>query len=160
MNWINVTLPEMNRTSSVREQGRVAMLTALLLSILAGCGGPSLINVAGSVSVDGKAAEGAVILFHPESGGLTVSTAESNPDGTFSVVTDMKPGIPPGVYKLSVTWPDPSIKPRENVPFGFGETADRPDLLKGKYTRKDQSGLSVTVDSTTKQLQPIELSTR
>jgi len=133
----------------------------ILAFLLAGCGGPQLVKVTGKVMINGKAAEGAVLLFHPnDANNLFVSTATTNSDGTYTVVTDMQDGIPPGTYKVTLTWPEPSTKPVQDVPFAFGTAADRPDLLKGKFVSKDSSGLTAVIGSSTTEIPAFELSMR
>lgn len=135
----------------------------LAVSVTAGCNrGLVLIKVTGKVNVDGKPANGAVVLFHPESPELTVvPSAVAKEDGSISPVTDSLEGIPEGSYQVTVSWPDPSVKSSfGSGQFGGGDAADPPDLLKGRYISKDRSGLSVKVDSSTSALAPFELSTR
>jgi hypothetical protein len=137
------------------------MLLAISLPMAIGCG-DSLIQVSGSVIVDGKPAEGAVVLFHPEKNdtGL-VSSAVSGSDGKIIPVTDMKPGLLAGDYRITVTWTGPP-KPSKgtSVFWGMGSDKDLPDLLKGKYTLKEQSGLTARIESTTTELAPFELNTK
>jgi hypothetical protein len=140
-------------------------LFALSLSLLGlnGCGGgTSLVKVTGSVTVDGQPADGAVLLFHPESDTLgSVSSAVADASGTFSPVTDGEPGIPAGTYRVTVSWPDPAMRREASaMQFGFGEERDPPDLLKGRYIAKDRSQLTVVIDRSTSQLDAFELSTR
>lgn len=133
--------------------------TAGLLCLLAlGCGGQQLPQVTGTITVDGKPAEGAVLLFHPNGGGATsIGSAVATSDGTYRIVSNQNPGIPPGKYLVTVSWPDPSYKPSErDVMLGTAELG--PDLLKGRYIAKGKSDLEVEIDGTTKQLDPIELS--
>jgi len=134
------------------------LLPSALLLISAGCGGPTLPQVTGKVMVDGNPAEGAVLLFHPIGAGTTGSAvADSN--GSFSIVYDMNPGIPPGRYQVAISWPDPSVKTSEKD-LMMGNFQSGPDLLKGRYESKDKSGISIEVDATTKELPTIELSTK
>lgn len=126
----------------------------LLLAVSLGCGdgGPSLIPVKGTVTVDGQPAEGVSILFH---GGNVVSTATSDASGSFSVVTDGDPGMIAGSYKVTASWQEP-------VKFGsggMGETPDTPDRLGGKYMNLAQSQISVEVSDSTAELPAIDLST-
>ncbi|HAC93029.1 MAG TPA: hypothetical protein DCF63_20720 [Planctomycetaceae bacterium] len=143
------------------------MTTKLILAFLSisipltvGCGEP-LIQVSGSVLVDGKPAEGAVVLFHPDGNDIgTVSSAVAGPDGKIAPVTDMKPGMLAGDYRVTVTWTGPPKPSKGNSPFwGMGNDADLPDKLKGKYVSKEKSGLTATVESSTLELQPFELTT-
>jgi hypothetical protein len=128
---------------------------------LAGCGGGAgLVPVIGQITVDGKPAEGAVLLFHPLSPSVTsVSSAVANADGSFSPVTNSEKGMPVGSYKVSVTWPDPSVKPSERD-LMMGTVEPGPDLLRGRYQTKDRSDISVEVAADTKTLPAIELKSR
>jgi hypothetical protein len=134
-----------------------------LVVITAGCDrGLSLVKVQGKVTVDGKPANGAVILFHPQSQeNGSVSSAVASDQGTFSPVTNGEPGIPAGVYQVTVSWPDPSVKKSEGaMQFGGGEEKDAPDLLKGRYMIKAQSGLTATIEQSTTELPAFELTSR
>jgi hypothetical protein len=142
---------------------RLVVGLLLLPLFFAGCGGgTSLVKVAGTVNVDGKPADGAVLLFHPESASTnSVSSAVADANGNFSPVTEGEPGIPAGTYRVTVNWPDPAMR-REagSTQFGGGDDRDAPDLLKGKYIAKDRSQLTVVIDRSTTQLEPFELSAR
>lgn len=129
-----------------------------LIAMLSGCGsGASLKDIPGSVSVDGKAADGAVVMFHPTDASLPhVATGQAGADGKFHVTYNQKKGIPVGKYKVTVIWPDPSMKPTESQKM-MGLAPDAPDLLKGKYGSKTNSPLEMDVTSGMKELPPIEI---
>lgn len=71
------------------------IVPVLFLVVLLGCGGapddaPTLAVVSGKVLLDGEPAKGLTIEFHPDSAAGTkgpMSTAVSNPDGTFHLYT-------------------------------------------------------------------------
>jgi len=130
-------------------------LGVVMLAATLGCGeqGVPLLPVKGSVTVDGKAAEGVVLLFH---GANTVSTATSDAAGSFSTVTNGEAGMPAGSYKVTASWPEP-IKPGSG---GMGATPDTPDRLGGKFLVRDQSTISVEVNADRTDLPAIDLSTR
>jgi hypothetical protein len=143
------------------------VMLGLAALTFAGCGGAGtkLIQATGSITVDGKPAEGAVLLFHPEDNEIgSVSTAVAAPDGKFSIVTNAEPGLPAGSYKVTITWPDPAVKPPEGGAVfgkGFGDGWEPgPDLLKGRYVAKERSGLSVTIDAATKELPAFALNSK
>lgn len=121
-------------------------LFCLLLQV--GCTPASnLIPASGKITVDGQPAEGAVLLFHPVSGASTsISSAVAGADGTFSPVTNSEPGIPAGSYKVTVTWPDPSVKPSEREMM-MGTAEPGPDLLKGRFNTKEKSTVTVDISS-------------
>lgn len=134
---------------------------AVGLASFSGCNnGPTLVQVQGKILVDGKPANGAVLLFHPDGGpAKSVSSAQALEDGTFTLVTDTKPGIPAGNYIVTLTWPDPShkVSDREKM-MGMGEPGK--DLLDGKYVTKDRSGIKVEVAAGATTLPPIEVKSK
>lgn len=137
----------------------MSFILTLGLLILSGCGsgGSSLVTAKGKVLVDGAPAGGAILMFHPESSSnKTVSTAITEADGTFTPITDVDPGIPEGSYRVTVTWPEQKAA-SEGPKFGVSESADPPDLLKGKYSSRDKSKLTVTISRTKTELEPLEL---
>ncbi len=130
----------------------------LAISMTAGCNsGPKLMPVTGSVTVKGKPAEGAVILLHPENKELTTASGVADAQGAFKLVSGPdSPGVQTGKYKVTITWPDPAIKPtKAQLMQGLFEPG--PDLLKGKYATKDKTTLSVEVTVETTALPPYEL---
>lgn len=136
------------------------VLCFLSLVLLGGCNpGPSLVQATGKITVDGQPANGAVLLFHPEGGASSVvSSGAAQTDGTFSLVTDAKPGIPAGNYLVTVTWPDPA-KTKKEIDFVKGIPEPGPDLLKGRYLNKDR-GIKISIDSGTTTIPPIDLKTK
>lgn len=140
-------------------RGRSARGLALACLVTIGCsgGGSGLVAVEGDVKVDGQAADGAVLLFHPQSGSGPVSTAVANEVGRFSVVTEMQPGIPVGSYKVTATWPEPLPA---DLKVSMSGPPDQPDRLRGRYVARDNSNLSVEVQADTKALPPLELTTK
>lgn len=130
---------------------------AVLLLTCLGCGaaGEKLYPVKGTVTVDGQPAEGVVLLFFHSQDASKVSTATSDASGTFSVVSDMKPGMREGGYTVTASWPAPA-----DPGASMGVTPDTPDRLGGKYAVRGQSTIKVEVASGTSSLPPIELSTQ
>jgi hypothetical protein len=142
---------------SLRRFSGFGMPLALLLT--AGCsgGGSGLVAVEGDAKVDGQAADGAILLFHPQSGTGPVSTAVANAAGHFSVVTEMQPGIPVGTYKVTATWPAPLPA---DFKMSMSGPPDQPDRLKGRYVAKDKSNMTVEVKADSKVLPPLEMTTK
>lgn len=135
---------------------------AILGVLCVGCGkgGPSLVPVTGSVMVDGKPAEGATLIFFPKDASLTlIPSAQADASGKFSIITDGKNGIPTGAYDVTVTWPDPSVKPTESQRMQ-GLIESGPDLLGGKFGKKGASGLKVDISASSKELPPFDLKTK
>lgn len=143
---------------------RGSLFALSLVSIgITGCGGgTSLVQVTGKVLVDGQPADGAIVLFHPESDALgSVPTAVADASGEFKPVTNTDTGIPVGNYRVTVSWPDPAMRQGAGgAQFGMSDERDPPDLLKGKYVARDRSQLTVVIDRSTSQLEPFELSAR
>lgn len=129
----------------------------LMCVVTIGCGGAERKPISGTITVDGKPAAGAVLLFHPDSGTTgSVGSAVAGDDGVFNIVSDMNPGLAPGSYRVTISWPDPNVKPSERA-IMLGTAEPGPDLLKGKYVSKSASNLTVQVDASSDQLPPIEL---
>lgn len=140
--------------SMLRLTPRLWLWAALLMTTL-GCGdgGPKLVPVKGTVTIDGQPQAGVVLLFH---GANSVSTASSDASGGFSIVTNAEPGIPAGTYKVTASWPEAI----ESSGGGMGATPDTPDRLKGKFMIVGQSQISVDVTDTTTEIPAIELATK
>jgi hypothetical protein len=123
-------------------------LVLIGLTLLSGCGGDGKIArypVAGTVLVDGKPAEGVVIVFCPVSG--TDEFMKERPFGTtdaegkFTLMTfDPDDGAPAGDYKVLAQLPK-------------GDA----DLLKGRYFKLNDAKLTATVETGTNELPPFTL---
>jgi hypothetical protein len=108
--------------------------------------------------VDGKPADGAVLIFHPAGGKGSLASAAADANGAFAITSNGKPGIVTGSYKVTASWPDPAKKPKE---FTLGGTIeDAPDLLGGRFVTPDKAVTTLEITPATKQLAPIELSTK
>ena len=88
-----------------------AILGALALFPLAGCGGPKRVAVSGTVTLDGKPLNGGVLSFSPDaSKGNAARVNCTGPvrDGHFELRTsgvvrsETGSGVPPGWYKVSL----------------------------------------------------------
>lgn len=81
--------------------------TLALLLILAscGCGGKDApVKVEGTVTLDGKPLEGAVVAFVPVSEGLRQAVGTTGSDGSFRLTTfNFGDGALPGEYKITIT---------------------------------------------------------
>jgi acetoacetate decarboxylase len=99
-------------------------------------------------------------MFHPNDKKVTfVPTAHVGSDGKFKVVSDLKPGIPAGNYKVTVIWPDPSKKPSQSQMM-TGLFEDAPDMLKGAFASPDKTPLAMEVTSSLKELPVLEIKTQ
>jgi hypothetical protein len=130
---------------------------APLAFALASCGsGDELSPVTGSVRVDGKPAQRAVVMFHPEnptSVHEVSATAVTAEDGTFTLATGAKYGVKPGKYVVTITWPDPKAAPRMLA----GNSPDPPDVLGGKYATREKTTLRADVKPGSNSLDSFEL---
>lgn len=101
---------------------RLLLCGSLLLALLAaGCGGPRY-PVAGRVLLQGKPLEGkaGAVMLKPDSDKGNKSAVSPvgvlQGDGTFSVLTNGKPGAPPGWYKVVISATDSGANPNEDAP--------------------------------------------
>ncbi len=130
----------------------------VLLAVLqAGCGGPGWLKtypVKGVVRVDGKAAKGVFVTFHPrERVGERpyIPSGQTDENGEFKLSTfETGDGAPPGEYDVTVTWP---------VRFNPISTHWEGDQLNGRYAKKEDSAIRITVEKKPQELAPIEVST-
>ncbi|SIN85988.1 hypothetical protein SAMN05444166_1309 [Singulisphaera sp. GP187] len=80
---------------------------AMVAGLIAGCGGsgPRLVSVKGTVTLDGKPLEGAVIAFHPDPSNKDGQPGEdiTGESGNYMVSTKGRFGLVPGKYHVSVT---------------------------------------------------------
>ena len=132
-------------------------LLLFTLFAISGCdSSPKLVPVTGSVTVKGKPAEGAILMFHPGDPKAATASAVAEADGSFKIVSGGEPGLIQGKYQITVIWPDPSKKPTE-AQIMMGTAEPGPDLLKGKYSSKTTSTLSAEITPALTKLPPFEL---
>lgn len=125
----------------------------LAASSLSGCGPAKarLYPVTGSLKVNGKPAENALILLHPPA--TTKETvrpsARVKADGTFEVTSfEEGDGAEAGEYTITVEWRLPPKTPFD----GNG-----PDQLQGAFSNPATSNLKATVNAGATSLAPIEI---
>ncbi|UUO07062.1 hypothetical protein M4951_01820 [Blastopirellula sp. J2-11] len=95
----------------------------------------------GSVSVKGKSAYGAVVIFHPQGDvGMTKGNkpyAKVAEDGSFEVTTYVSgDGAPAGEYVITIIWPK---NPNARGPS--------PDRLRGRYAIVEKSELKASIQA-------------
>ena len=121
------------------------LLTSLFF--LAGCGGGGVkpVPVTGKVTLDGKDISSfpnfmkGSVTFLSEKG--SPAYGDIQPDGSFQMKTDNKPGVPAGSYKVTVR-----IISTEVPPSRFNDA--EPVLLSAKkYNNEETSGLTREVPS-------------
>ena len=124
--------------------GRVlALAVSLTVLFSAGCSDAKvMVAVKGSVVTKGKPVAGALVMFHPQSDptGQTASGVTSD-DGTFTISSGVEQGIALGTYGVTITWPDPAVKPTD-AEMMMGMIEQGPDLLKGTYATHEASKLT------------------
>jgi hypothetical protein len=136
---------------------RVAFFFSLVLLLGCSKANPN-IPIKGKVIVAGKPASGALLIFLKGTGVDSVSgSAMAAEDGTFSVESSMKNGLPPGSYSVAITWPDTSIKLTPGQIMQGARPEDGPDLLKGKYSDHKTSNLRVEVNAGMTEIPTFEL---
>lgn len=136
-----------------------ALAIALLPAVGCGGGGSGLPKVTGTVTVDGAPADGCVLIFYPEGSRTASATGTADAAGKFTIVTNAKPGIAAGKYKVTANWPDPSKRATaEDLQKGISK--DAPDLLGGRYIAPERSPLTAEVTGSTRDLPPFQLTTK
>jgi hypothetical protein len=120
-------------------------ICGILFSVLAvGCapgdGKPRVYPVTGKVTVKGKPASGARVVFYP--------TAPDALEKLQSFVPE--DGAPEGDYKVTIVWPEP---PPANAMGIF----DQKDRLAGRYSNPEKSGLTAHVESGGGEIPPFDL---
>jgi hypothetical protein len=124
--------------------GRRALVwsAALLAAWPAGCErGPKLVPVNGQATVDGEPLTTGTLVLKPDRDKGNTSPLEPagmiNPDGTFRVYTNYKPGAPVGAYKVGV---------QASVPINPGaEYPTYRSLIDKRYNDAATSGLTLDV---------------
>jgi hypothetical protein len=138
----------------------VSGLAAIFFS---GCGDGRIPTypVTGSVSVNGRPAEGAIVVFCPLGTAAEVEhlrpAGMADASGKFTLTTfEPSDGAPSGEYKVLVKWPAPvpAAQERDARPGGANKG---PDRLRGKYYSIDSTPLKATIEEQSNDLPPFEL---
>jgi lysophospholipase L1-like esterase len=87
----------------------------------------------GTVTLDGKPLPGATVSF--VQGKAVVAVGKTNADGTFQLVTDGVPGVPPGEYRVVIS---------KATPVGNGKLTE---VLHPRYSSPRRGALRFTVPS-------------
>ena len=130
----------------------VPLATLLLAS---GCGGgprgPTLHPASGSVIVSGKPAAGVLVRLHPRAVGpdIPIPGAVTGSDGRFTLLTSGRPGVPEGIYDVTLTWPPP---------MGLGPPGrSGPDRFKGRYAGPDRPFSQVVIRPGPNEMGPFDV---
>lgn len=148
-------------------KSRLAVINLCVLVALTGCAGsdfPKTYKVSGTVTLDGKPVDGAMVTFLPAAG-QKVAIGSTNADGQFKLSTfNPSDGAQPGGYKVTITKffapPTGSPPPLEpgvladgNITESYAppkanektEANKDKNLLPEKYASDATSGLIATV---------------
>jgi hypothetical protein len=124
----------------------VAGVFCALALLVSSCGGQKrapVYPVKGEVSVMGKPATGALVVFHPVGNEAPQALRPSGyvrEDGSFSLTTyTPDDGAPEGDYRVVVSWTDPTARPDP-------ATGEVPNKLPSRYANPTTSGLSAKVE--------------
>lgn len=119
------------------------LLASFLLLIGCGDRGPKLEPVTGKVTLDGKEISSLTnfkdgsVTFIPEKGRPSYGIIQ--PDGTFVMKTDNKPGVPAGSYKVTAR-----LVSTEITPSKFNDAP--PVMLSApKYSNETTSGMTQNI---------------
>lgn len=120
------------------------LVVAVSLSVVSivGCGGetgPKLVKVTGKVTIGGKPAQSATIIFQPVGEG-TVASATIGDDGTYDLVTQERFGAIPGSYKVEIV-----CMQQGSYDPDAGQKPPLPCNVPPKYGTADSSGLTADV---------------
>ena len=75
---------------------------SLLVIGSSGCSGPETGHVSGKVTVGGQPLSQGTVLFEDAAAGISVN-APLESDGTYTVKTFDRDGLPPGSYRVAIT---------------------------------------------------------
>jgi hypothetical protein len=148
--------------------GEISLFLCCALSalVLAGCGGEKIATypVTGTVHVDDKPAEGAIVIFCPTDGSdqfkreRPMGTSDSS--GRFQLTTFLKgDGAPAGNYQVMIRWPAPKKRGTADEDDPHRSAAEF-DALGGRYFDPAKSGLTATTSSGPTDLTPFELKSK
>jgi hypothetical protein len=138
----------------------VAMAT-MIVAMGCGDGRPTRWPVTGSVRINGRPAEGALVVLHPVPGTVVAEAEKVRPtgscdrDGNFVIGTwQQADGVPAGRWKATVEWFLSADMAEEADP----ETArSEQDRLGGAYADPEETPLTVDVTNSAVQLPSFEL---
>jgi hypothetical protein len=93
-------------------------------AVLTGCGGPTLVPVSGTVTLNEQPLAGAYVRFEPVGGGLELaSTGVTDGAGRYTLACGDKAGAVPGTHRIQLTTIGPgaqaderSALPQDKVP--------------------------------------------
>jgi hypothetical protein len=94
-----------------------ALVFAIVLAAVVGCGKRNEASIHGNVTLDGKPLTTGNVSFHPVAGGpVAYGTIQS--DGTYKIFTGSVSGLPAGEYRVTVVATEMLKKPAQGEEFG------------------------------------------
>ena len=114
----------------------------------------------------GQPAKGAIVALHPKDSlkdaKVAQPTGSVNDDGTFSLMTNGKPGAPEGEYVVTVLIPKEQLEKGsrgpENLKLGIpAKSKQGTSFVQGSFADASQSTIKVTIKSGKNQLEPFNL---
>jgi hypothetical protein len=110
-------------------------------------GRPATVTAKGSISYNGKPLDGAIIVINPKQGNSPAASSVSDADGNFDLQAfPPDPGAVAGDYSVIVTkMSTPEQKFSAEGSDGSSSGPPAVSLIPKKYSRPDQSKLTVTI---------------
>lgn len=130
---------------ALEQNGRLGWLHAWLagvsLVMLAGCGnaGPPLIEVTGKVTIDGTPASEGGVVFRDVNNAMVQLIGAVEPDGSYSMMYNRRPGVPVGKYRVTVLVTETAKGPDGN-PTGLPRT-----LSNSKFSDPNRTPFEIEV---------------
>jgi len=137
--------------TAVRRTWLCACLAVVVFASGCGNGRLKVYPVTGQILVDGKPADGAFVVFHPQDGGKDAPrpSATTEADGTFRLTTyDTGDGAPAGTYRVTIVW---RPRPKNHL------EGDKPDRLKERYAVEANSKITANIEKAATNLEPFQL---
>jgi hypothetical protein len=111
----------------LRESWCTKLACVCIGSLLTGCGGPTLVPVSGTVTLDGQPLAAAYVTFEPVEGELElVSTGVTDSSGRYTLTCGDEPGAIAGTHRIQLTTIAPgshadelSALPQDKVPSHY-----------------------------------------
>jgi hypothetical protein len=134
----------------------IAFVLAAISLSCSSAAGDKLNSVSGKVTYKNQPLPGALVTFHPK--GVTgmsavTSTGLTAEDGTFTLTTGQKTGVPAGEYVVTIICiEEPAGK--KGMSTGSDNSKDK---LQGVYANRDKSQLTATVKAGDNQIPPFDL---